>query len=334
MTADPLLRVDGLTVEFPVRGGSRIRAVDDVSFEVRSGEIIGLVGESASGKSTLGLSIMRMVPRPGEVTASAIEFDGRNLLDLSEGHMRQVRGSDISLIVQDALATMNPVTTVEEQIEQVVRDHEGVRSRRTLRERAIAALRSVQLPNAEANLRRYPHELSGGMQQRVAIAQGLILGPKLIIADEPTTALDVTVQAQILALLKTIADAGTSILFVTHDLATVAEICDRVLVMYAGRLVEQGTTAEVFANPQHPYTRALLESLLPLGGEPPETLSAIPGQPPTPEAWPTGCRFHPRCPLWRAKGEPEICREDDPAPVLVNGTHHAACHFAERLARA
>ncbi len=178
--------------------------------------------------------------------------------------------------------------------------------------RAVQALRDVQLPDAEANLRRYPHELSGGMQQRVAIAQGLILGPKLIIADEPTTALDVTVQAQILSLLKEISTGGTSIVFVTHDLATVAEICDRVLVMYAGRIVESGTVASVFADPQHPYTRGLLASLLPLGGEPPEELAAIPGQPPRPEAWPTGCRFHPRCPLWREKGEPEICVDDDP----------------------
>lgn len=329
MTDQPLLRVDGLTVEFPVRGGERIRAVDDVSLEVQPGEIIGLVGESASGKSTLGLSILRTVPRPGVVTARSIEFDGRDLMQLSEAQMRHIRGSDISLIVQDALATMNPVTTVEEQIGQVVKDHEGSASRRGLRERILDALRSVQLPNVETNLRKYPHELSGGMQQRVAIAQGLILGPKLIIADEPTTALDVTVQAQILALLKNIAESGTSILFVTHDLATVAEICDRVLVMYAGRIVESGTTQAVFANPQHPYTRALLASLLPLGGEPPETLSAIPGQPPTPEAWPTGCRFHPRCPLYRSLGEPDICREVDPHLLQIGGSHEAACHFAE-----
>ncbi|MCU1571907.1 MAG: oligopeptide/dipeptide transporter, ATPase subunit [Naasia sp.] len=322
----PLISVENLTVEFPVRG-SAVRAVDDVSFEVGHGEIVGLVGESASGKSTLGLSLMRMVPSPGRVRARRMEFDGRDLSALDESQLRQIRGSEISLIVQDALATMNPVTTVLEQITEVVRDHEGVRSRRVLRARAAQALRDVQLPDVEINLRRYPHELSGGMQQRVAIAQGLILGPKLIIADEPTTALDVTVQAQILSLLKQIRDGGTSIIFVTHDLATVAEICDRVLVMYAGRIVESGTVAEVFAEPQHPYTQGLLASLLPLGGDPPKRLDAISGQPPRPEAWPSGCRFHPRCPLWKSKGEPEICVNEDPQPD-ESRTHWAACHFA------
>ncbi len=324
--SDPLIRVEGLTVEFPVRG-STVRAVDDVSFEVGRGEIVGLVGESASGKSTLGLSLMRMVPTPGRVRADRMEFDGRDLTSLNESQLRQIRGREISLIVQDALATMNPVTTIAEQITQVVRDHEGITNRKVLRERAAQALRDVQLPDVEVNLGRYPHELSGGMQQRVAIAQGLILGPKLIIADEPTTALDVTVQAQILALLGQIRDGGTSIVFVTHDLATVAEICDRVLVMYAGRIVESGTVADVFAAPQHPYTRGLLASLLPLGGEPPERLDAIPGQPPRPEAWPSGCRFHPRCELWKSKGEPEICVDDDPKPD-ESQPHWAACHFA------
>ena len=326
IASEPLIRVEGLTVEFPVRG-SVVRAVDAVSFDVGRGEIVGLVGESASGKSTLGLSLLRMVPSHGRVRADRLEFDGRDLLALSESQMRAIRGSEIALIVQDALATMNPVTTVLEQITQVVRDHEGVRSRKVLRERAIQALRDVQLPDVETNLTRYPHELSGGMQQRVAIAQGLILSPKLIIADEPTTALDVTVQAQILALLGQIRDGGTSIVFVTHDLATVAEICDRVLVMYAGRIVESGTVADVFADPQHPYTRGLLASLLPLGGEPPETLDAIPGQPPRPEAWPSGCRFHPRCELWKSLGEPEICVNEDPRPD-EDAAHWAACHFA------
>jgi peptide/nickel transport system ATP-binding protein len=322
----PLVRVEGLTVEFPVRGNT-VRAVDDVSFEVGRGEIVGLVGESASGKSTLGLSLMRMVPAPGRVRARRMEFDGKELSGLDESQLRHIRGREISLIVQDALATMNPVTTVLEQITQVVRDHEGVRSRKVLRARAAQALRDVQLPDVEVNLGRYPHELSGGMQQRVAIAQGLILGPKLIIADEPTTALDVTVQAQILSLLKQIREGGTSIVFVTHDLATVAEICDRVLVMYAGRIVESGTVAEVFAAPQHPYTRGLLASLLPLGGEPPERLAAISGQPPRPEAWPTGCRFHPRCALWEAMGRPEVCVDVDPRPD-ESLPHWAACHFA------
>ena len=322
----PLLRVENLTVDFHVRG-SRVRAADHVSLTIDPGEIVGVVGESASGKSTLGLALMRMVPAPGQVSASRMEFDGRDLLTLTDAEMRKIRGHEISLVVQDALSTMNPVTTVREQIVQVVRDHEGIRSRRVLEERAVQALRDVQLPDAEMNLRRYPHELSGGMQQRVAIAQGIILGPKLIIADEPTTALDVTVQAGILALLKQISDGGASIIFITHDLSTVAEICDRVLVMYAGRIVESGTVAEVFAGPRHPYTRGLLASLLPLEGTPPERLDAIPGQPPRPESWPSGCRFHPRCELWRTLGEPENCRTEDPRPD-ESAPHWAACHYA------
>lgn len=324
----PLLEVTGLTVEFPGRERN-VRAVDNVSFSVGRGEIIGLVGESASGKSTLGLALMRMVPEPGTVTAGNIVFGGRDLASIPEGEMRGLRGRALSLIVQDALATMNPVTTIEEQIDEVIRDHGGDRSRKSLRARALDMLREVRLPNAEKNLRRYPHELSGGMQQRVAIAQGLILGPELIIADEPTTALDVTVQAQILALLREICDKrGTSIIFVTHDLATVAEICDRVMVMYAGRIVESGTVSTVFRRPAHPYTTALLSGLLPLSGEPPAELDALSGQPPRPEAWPTGCRFHPRCPTWRLLGEPEICTTTDPM-VDETAPHWAACHFAE-----
>lgn len=326
--SDLLLEVAGLTVEFPARGGT-VRAVDDVSFAIGRGEIVGLVGESASGKSTLGLAIMRMVPAPGRVSSGHIEFDGHDLDVLPENQMRQLRGSAISLIVQDALATMNPVTKIEEQIGEVVRDHGGETSRKRLRVRSMNMLREVRLPNVEQNLRRYPHELSGGMQQRVAIAEGLILGPKVIIADEPTTALDVTVQAQILSLLRAICDRhGTSIIFVTHDLATVAEICDRVMVMYAGRIVESGSVSTVFRRPAHPYTKALLSGLLPLSGEPPKELDALPGQPPRPENWPSGCRFHPRCPTWRRRGEPEICTTTDPH-VDETTPHWAACHFAD-----
>lgn len=331
MTAigDLLLKVEDLTVDFSTHGGIRVRAVDHVSLSINRGEIVGVVGESASGKSTLGLALMRMVPAPGHVTASRVEFDGSELLALTDAEMRRIRGREISFVVQDALSTMNPVTTVREQIVQVVRDHEGVRARRALEDRAVRALHDVQLPDAQTNLRRYPHELSGGMQQRVAIAQGIILGPKLIIADEPTTALDVTVQAGILALLKEISDGGTSIVFITHDLSTVAEICDRVLVMYAGRIVESGTVSDVFAEHQHPYTSGLLASLLPLDGPPPDRLDAIPGQPPRPESWPPGCRFHPRCELWRSLGQPEICRTEDPSPD-ESRPHWAACHFAQK----
>jgi oligopeptide/dipeptide ABC transporter ATP-binding protein len=325
---EPLLEVTDLTVEFPGRHGT-VRAVDDVSFTLGRGEIIGLVGESASGKSSLGLALMRTVPSPGRVTAGSIRLEGEDLAMLSEAQMRHVRGSRISLIVQDALATMNPVTTIGEQIEEVIRDHSERFSRTERRTRAAAMLSEVRLPNVAQNLRRFPHQLSGGMQQRVVIAEGLVLDPQVIIADEPTTALDVTVQAQILTLLREVCETrGTSIVFVTHDLATVAEICDRVMVMYAGRIVESGTVREVFRRPAHPYTKALLNGLLPLTGESPEVLEALPGQPPRPEEWPTGCRFHPRCPLRAALGDPEICTTRDPH-VDESVPHWAACHFSD-----
>ncbi|MGB4136032.1 MAG: ABC transporter ATP-binding protein, partial [Microbacterium sp.] len=328
-----LMTVRGLSVEFPTRQGP-VRAVDGVSFVVRPGEIIGLVGESASGKSTLGLSLLRAVPSPGRASAEELRLQDLDLLALSGAELRTVRSAEIALVVQDALATMNPVTTIGEQITRILRDHGVPGTRKEHRDRAIRMLEEVRLPDPEGVMRRYPHELSGGMQQRVAIAQGMILEPRVIIADEPTTALDVTVQAQILALLKSMAvTRGTSIIFVTHDLATVAEICDRVMVMYAGRIVESGPVADVFRGPQHPYTRALLASLLPLEGEPPERLDAIPGQPPHPGSWPTGCRFHPRCPLYREKGEPERCRTGDPV-ARGDRTHWAACHFAAEEERA
>jgi len=325
---EPLLSVEDLTVEFALGSGNTLRAVSGVTFSLNEGEIVGLVGESASGKSTLGLAVMRMVPSPGKIKSGRVTFGGRNILELSENDVRKIRGQDIALIVQDALATMNPVSVVGEQISQVVRDHEGVKSKRKLFDRAVQSLKDARLPHPEVNMTRYPHELSGGMQQRVSIAQGLVLGPKLIIADEPTTALDVTVQAQILELLRGIANRGTGILFVTHDLATVAEICDRVIVMYAGRIVESGPTSEVFARPTHPYTRGLLASLLPLEGEPPSSLVAISGQPPTPDDWPTGCPFHTRCPLWQEKGQPEVCVTDNPTLRVLAAGHGAACHFA------
>ncbi|MGN6273651.1 MAG: ABC transporter ATP-binding protein [Protaetiibacter sp.] len=324
---EPLVTIRDLSVEFPTSQGV-VRAVDSVSFEMQPGEIVGLVGESASGKSTLGLSLLRMVPRPGRVSAHEITFAGVDIQAASEAEMRRIRGAEIALIVQDALATLNPVTTIGEQVMHILRDHKAPGGRAEHRARALRAFEEVRLPDPEGVMTKYAHELSGGMQQRVAIAQGLLLEPQLIVADEPTTALDVTVQAQILELLRGISTRrGTSMIFVTHDLATVAEICDRVLVMYAGRIVESGRVDEVFADPQHPYTRALLASLLPLGGTPPERLDAIPGQPPRVDDWPTGCRFHPRCPRFRMLGDPEICRTTDPVPDR-SLPHWAACHFA------
>jgi oligopeptide/dipeptide ABC transporter ATP-binding protein len=327
-----MLVVEGLAVDFPTRRVT-VHAVDGVSLRIGRGEIVGLVGESGCGKSTLGMSLLRLVPPPGSIVRGSIEFDGGDLMALRPSELRKVRGHRISLIVQDALAVMNPVTTVEEQLVEVVRDHVGG-SKAANRARALEALREVGLPSPELNLRRHAHELSGGMQQRVAIAQALILEPKLIIADEPTTALDVTVQAQILELLRrATADHGTSILFITHDLATVAELCDRVLVMYAGKIVESASVAELFRAPRHPYTRALLAGMLPLHGDPPGELVSLRGSPPRPEEWPAGCRFHPRCPLRAQLGNPERCVTDQPVGD-DRRPHWAACHFTENGAQA
>ena len=325
--SDELLVVEDSSIHFRV-GKSFLPAVDRVSLRINRGEIVGLVGESGSGKSTLGMSLLRMVPAPGKVANGRIVFSGRNLLDLPESEMRLIRGASISLVVQDALAVMNPVTTVGEQMDEVVRDHVGG-DKRSIRSRAVEMLRRVHLPQAEAIPHRYPHQLSGGMQQRVVIAEALLLGPELIVADEPTTALDVTIQAHILDLLREVrASLRTSILFITHDLATVGELCDTVLVMYAGRIVESGTVAAVFGAPRHPYTRALFAGLLLLRGEPPKELKPLPGQPPRADNWPSGCSFHPRCPLRAELGNPSLCEEEEPAAGATTD-HWAACHFSD-----
>lgn len=322
--ADDLLAVSDLSVHFPI-GDAWLPAVDKVSLRIGRGEIVGLVGESGCGKSTLGMSLLRLVRAPGEVRGGRILFNGRDLLTMTEAEMRRIRGASISLVVQDALAVMNPVTTVGEQMAEVVRDHVGG-TRVQIHDRVIDMLRQVHLPEPERLLRRYPHQLSGGMQQRVIIGQALILRPKLIVADEPTTALDVTIQAQILDLLREAGETHhTSVLLITHDLGVVGELCDRVLVMYAGRIVESAEVTQLFSAPKHPYTRALLAGLLPLKGEPPEKLQPLPGQLPTPEDWPSGCRFHPRCPLRQSLGNPARCEQEEPVPV--ESGHWAACHF-------
>jgi oligopeptide/dipeptide ABC transporter ATP-binding protein len=324
--SDELLRVENLSIHFPA-GSSTVRAVDDVSLQVNRGEIVGLVGESGCGKSTLGMSLLRLVQSPGTIEDGRILFDGRDLVHLPERELRRLRGDQISLIVQDALAVMNPVTRVGEQLTEVIRDHIGV-PRAERRGRALEGLRSVGFPHPERSLRSYPHQLSGGMQQRVSIAQSMLLGPRLIVADEPTTALDVTVQAQVLKLLQDArTERGTSVMLITHDLAAVAEICDRVLVMYAGKIVESGPVREIFRAPEHPYTAALLAALLPLRGDPPDELNALTGQIPQADQWPSGCRFHPRCPLRRRLGDPDVCRSTEPA-AGPESSHWAACHFA------
>lgn len=325
--APSLLTVKDLRVSFPRRRAT-VNAVDGVSLSLGQGEILGLVGESGSGKSTLAMATMCLVPKPGQIVAGEIRFLDRDLLALSRRGLRSMHGREMGLIVQDALAAMNPVTTVEEQVGEVVRDHEGGRWS-AIRERVLTLLTALNIRQSRSVLLKHAHELSGGMQQRVVMAGALILGPKLLVADEPTTSLDVTVQAQILDLLRSIREkTGTGILFVSHDLATVAELCDRVMVMYAGRIIEEGGVEEVFESPIHPYTRALLDAIPVLSGTPPPRLRELGGSPPDPANWPAGCRFHPRCPLRKELGSPDICVDVEPEHKQ-HGDHRAACHFAD-----
>jgi peptide/nickel transport system ATP-binding protein len=324
-----LLRVADLAVEFDRRDGPPLRVVEGVSFDVHAGEIVGLVGESGCGKSVTMLSVLGLVPPPGHVADGRIEFAGRDMRRLGREEMRALRGSQIALIPPDATAALNPVTRAGDQAVEGFGSHRPEVSRAEARRLVIGMLTRVGLPNPERSYRRYPHELSGGMQQRALIASALLMDPRLILADEPTTALDVTIQAQILRLLLEIRDGfGTAILFVTHDLAAVAEICDRVLVMYAGHIVEAASVERLFEAPMHPYTRALLSSIPPLSAERVERLQAVAGAPPDPAAWPAGCRFAERCDLRAALGSPDVCTQDDPPLLSVGPRHEAACHFA------
>jgi oligopeptide/dipeptide ABC transporter ATP-binding protein len=326
----PLLDVRNLAVEFGTRGGS-VRVVDNVSFSIAPGEIVGLVGESGCGKSVTMLSILQLVPPTGRVVAGSITFKGTNMLGLDRRQLRQLRGSQIALIPPDATAALNPVVRAGDQVVEGLHSHGRTRSKKDARNLALEMFARVGLPNPELRYRRYPHELSGGMQQRMLIASALLLAPGLILADEPTTALDVTIQAQILRLLLEVREEfGTAILFVTHDLAAVAEVCDRVLVMYAGHIVETAPVKELFSRPLHPYTRALMSSVPPLSATPAELLHAVAGAPPDPGSWPAGCRFAARCFLRAKLGNPEICETVDPPLADVAANHRSACHFAEQ----
>jgi oligopeptide/dipeptide ABC transporter ATP-binding protein len=315
----PLLEVENLQAAFFLRDRT-IQAVNGVSFTVNQGEIVGLVGESGSGKSVTMQCIMRMVPPPGRITGGDIRFDGMSLLQLSSEEMRKLRGRRISMVVQDALAALNPVIPVGEQVADVFEAHMAVRGRSAW-QRAVEMLQKVGIPDATRRARHYAHEFSGGMQQRTVIAAGLACGPELIIADEPTTALDVTIQQQILALLlHARQELGSAILYVSHDLAAVAHLCDRIIIMYAGEIVEQTGTRELFTNPKHPYTQGLLASIPPLRGEVQEFLPAIPGLPPDPAKLPPGCRFAPRCAYVQ-----DACRAARPDLLRVGAQHDARC---------
>jgi oligopeptide/dipeptide ABC transporter ATP-binding protein len=320
----PLLEVADLHTQFR-SGGEIARAVDGVSFVLYRGETLAIVGESGSGKSVTSLSIMRLLPTPpGEITAGVIRFNGRDLLRLPERAMRRVRGNQISMIFQEPMSSLNPLLTVGEQIAEVVRLHQRL-GRRAAWRHAIEMLARVNIADPQSRALEYPHLLSGGMRQRVMIAMALACRPSLLIADEPTTALDVTIQAQILDLMRGLQDElGMSVLFITHNLGVVAEIADRVAVMYAGRIVEQGTAAAVFARPLLPYPIALLASIprVAAGGrDPAHRLAAIPGQVPSAAALPVGCAYAPRC-----AHASELCRHTAPPIEEALPGHDVCCH--------
>jgi len=317
--APPLLVVEDLRTHFFTRRGVT-RAVDGVSFTLHAGETLALVGESGSGKSVTCLSLVRLVPEPaGRIVGGRVLFAGDDLLQKSPAEMRQVRGKQIAMVLQDPLTSLNPALTIGTQVGEVVRLHQGLRGA-SLRERVLDSLRRLRIPGADTRLGHYAHQFSGGMRQRVSSAIALSCAPRLLIADEPTTALDVTIQAQYLELLKDVqASAGLAVILVTHDFGIVAAIADRVAVMYAGRIVEMGSTLQVFDNPSHPYTRALLRCLPDVALKR-QQLVEIGGQPPDLARLPQGCPFAPRCPERQA-----VCNEAFPATVDVGRGHTASC---------
>jgi peptide/nickel transport system ATP-binding protein/oligopeptide transport system ATP-binding protein len=290
----PLLEIRNLKTVFETNAGT-VRAVDDVSFSIEEGEVLGLVGESGCGKSITALSILRLIAAPGQIVGGSIKFKGRNLLECSSDEMRSIRGNDIAMIFQDPMTSLNPVYTVGEQIAEAIRLHRGL-DRSSAWAAAIQAMKEVAIPDAERRASDYPHQLSGGMRQRVMIAMALACDPELLIADEPTTALDVTIQAQILDLINGLRTRrNLSVLLITHDLGVIAETADRVAVMYTGRIVEEGSVAQLFSAPKHPYTRGLLKSLPEMNQSGGLRLETIEGSVPNPSALPDGCHFAPRC---------------------------------------
>ncbi len=306
----PLLEIQGLKTVFPTENGLAV-AVDDLGFSVEKGSVLGIVGESGCGKSITSLSVLRLVPPPGRIVAGKILFEGRDLLTLSEAQMRTVRGNQIALIPQDPMTSLNPVYSVGDQIMEAIELHQKV-GKKEARQRAIEVLDQVRIPQAATRIDDYPHQFSGGMRQRVMIAMALSCNPKLLIADEPTTALDVTVQAQILELLRTIQrEHAMSILLITHDLGVVAEMCDNVAVMYAGSVVEMAEVTELFKNPLHPYTIGLMNSLPRPGNL---RLTPIQGQPPSLIDLPRGCRFADRCSIVEPKSREAVPSLEEKAP--------------------
>jgi oligopeptide transport system ATP-binding protein len=326
---EPLLSVQDLRTHFFTRAGV-VRAVDGVNFDIWPGETLGIVGESGSGKSVTALSLMRLIPSPpGRIVSGRMTFQGQDLLKLNQSALRQLRGNQISMIFQDPMTSLNPVFSIGQQLTETIKAHQRV-SNKSARQRSIQLLEQVGIPSAERRLSDYPHNFSGGMRQRVVIAMALACNPKLIIADEPTTALDVTIQAQILDLLRALSvEYQTAVLLITHDLGVVASLCDRIVVMYGGRVLETGTVDQIFKQARQPYTQGLLRSIPRLDQQRGEPLTPIPGSPPDMLHPPKGCPFMPRCPL-----AVERCINEMPPLVAVNSSsQQAACWVTNPPAR-
>lgn len=314
-----LLKVENLTTEFKTSKGAFV-AVNDVSFDVKEGEVVGLVGESGCGKSVTSLSIMGLLPgRISKITGGSITFEGKELTKLSPKEFRKIRGKDIAMIFQEPMTSLNPVYTIGYQIGEVLKNHTNL-SKNEIKEKTVDILKRVGIPRAEAVLDQYPHQFSGGMRQRAMIAMAIACGPKLLIADEPTTALDVTIQAQILELLKKLAaEEHMAIILITHDLGVVAEMCDRVMVMYAGHIVEEAGVVEFFKHPGHPYSKGLIECIPKLGmGD--KVLPSIPGYVPHPSDITPGCRFYSRCAV-----SGDRCKDNMPSFVPMGEGHKCRC---------
>ncbi|MBD2861803.1 ABC transporter ATP-binding protein [Paenibacillus oceani] len=325
---EPILDVQDLQVSFRVRGGE-VQAVRGVSFQVGKGEAVAIVGESGCGKSVTAQTIMRLIPSPPSIIKGGeVRFLGQDLLKKSEKEMQRIRGKDIGMIFQDPMTSLNPTMTIGRQIAEGLIKHQNM-SAKAADSRAVEMLQLVGIPNPESRIKQYPHEFSGGMRQRAMIAIALACNPALLIADEPTTALDVTIQAQILRLMKDLQkNLGTSIILITHDLGVVADMCDKVIVMYAGKVVEAGTKWEIFKNPQHPYTRGLLRSVPRLDQRKDEPLIPIFGTPPDLIKPPAGCGFCARC-----DDAMRICAERDPGTTTISDSHQVRCWLTHPLAK-
>ncbi len=321
-TSERLLQVEGLRTVFRGARGP-VAAVNGVSFDINAGETVGVVGESGSGKSVTALSLMRLIPEPpGRIVGGSVRFKGRDVLALNGRDLRQLRGKDMAMIFQDPMTSLNPMVRVERQMTEGIRLHLGV-GKRAARDRAVEMLRLVGIPAAERRIRDYPHQFSGGMRQRVVIAIALSCNPSLLLADEPTTALDVTIQAQILELMRGLTrEFNTAVMLITHDLGVVAGMCERILVMYGGSIVEEASRRDTFYHPRHPYTIGLLRSVPRLDRPRADRLAQIEGLPPDLSRLPSGCAFHTRCPF-----ATERCRQETPLLREVGPGHRVACHY-------